>query len=160
MVVGAPEALFLFSGAHFLKKQQKICDFNPVSRDLSPLTEHRKDVFETVWGNTYSKAYLAIIIQKASGSSALSLEVPVEEVNTSLASFESELFSLGDESIDFLKPTKIGRPQDWSPEEKLAIVLEAASLSDAELGAFLRNKGLHEVHASTKKMFQTTPIMS
>ena len=35
------------------------------------------------------------------------------------------------------------RPQDWSAEEKLAAVLEAAALSDEELGAFLRSKGIH-----------------
>lgn len=36
------------------------------------------------------------------------------------------------------------RPQDWSAQEKLAAVLDAASLSDEELGAFLRSRGLHE----------------
>lgn len=41
------------------------------------------------------------------------------------------------------RPLKMKRPQDWSPKEKLAAVLEAASLSDEELGAFLRSKGLH-----------------
>ncbi len=36
------------------------------------------------------------------------------------------------------------RPQDWSLEEKLQAVLDASSLSDEELGAYLRSKGLHE----------------
>ena len=36
------------------------------------------------------------------------------------------------------------RPQDWSLEEKLQIMLESSALSDKELGAFLRSKGLHE----------------
>jgi len=36
------------------------------------------------------------------------------------------------------------RPQDWSLEEKLQAVLEASALSDKELGAFLRRRGLHE----------------
>jgi len=36
------------------------------------------------------------------------------------------------------------RPQDWSAEEKLAAVIEAATLPDEDLGAFLRRKGLHE----------------
>jgi transposase-like protein len=36
------------------------------------------------------------------------------------------------------------RPQDWSPEEKVALVLEAAAVPSAELGAFLRRKGVHE----------------
>jgi hypothetical protein len=36
------------------------------------------------------------------------------------------------------------RPKDRSPEEKLRLVIEAASLPDAELGAFLRREALHE----------------
>ena len=42
------------------------------------------------------------------------------------------------------RPIRMKRPQDWSAEEKLAAVLEAAALSDEELGTFLRSKGLHE----------------
>ena len=36
------------------------------------------------------------------------------------------------------------RPQDWTPEEKLEAVIEAATLPEEELGAFLRRQGLHE----------------
>ena len=36
------------------------------------------------------------------------------------------------------------RPQDWTPEERLQAVLEARSLEGADLGAFLRSRGLHE----------------
>jgi transposase len=36
------------------------------------------------------------------------------------------------------------QPQEWTPEEKLQIVLEAAALSEGELGVFLRAKGIHE----------------
>lgn len=32
----------------------------------------------------------------------------------------------------------------WTIEEKLRVVVEASTLSDAELGAFLRREGLHE----------------
>ena len=38
------------------------------------------------------------------------------------------------------------RPQDWTAEEKLEVLIEAASLPAEELGAFLRRKGLHEAH--------------
>jgi transposase-like protein len=38
------------------------------------------------------------------------------------------------------------RPEDWTSEEKLAAVLQAAALSDEQLGAFLRSNGLHETH--------------
>jgi transposase len=34
-------------------------------------------------------------------------------------------------------------PHQWSAEEKVAVVLEAAAVPEAELGAFLRRKGLH-----------------
>lgn len=36
------------------------------------------------------------------------------------------------------------RPDDRSPEEKLALMLEAASLSPLELGEFLRKNGLRD----------------
>lgn len=39
-------------------------------------------------------------------------------------------------------PTK--RPQDWTAEEKWALVTEAATVPEAELGALLRRKGAHE----------------
>lgn len=35
------------------------------------------------------------------------------------------------------------QPQEWTPEEKLAIVLESSSLSEGELGVYLRGKGIH-----------------
>jgi transposase-like protein len=38
------------------------------------------------------------------------------------------------------------RPKDWSPEEKLHVVLGAQSLAEEELGAFLRKNGLYEAH--------------
>jgi transposase-like protein len=37
------------------------------------------------------------------------------------------------------------RPQDWTAEQKYQVVLDAAGLSEEELGAFLRRKGLHQV---------------
>jgi len=36
------------------------------------------------------------------------------------------------------------RPKDWSADEKLEAVLQASALSEEELGAFLRERGLHE----------------
>jgi transposase-like protein len=42
------------------------------------------------------------------------------------------------------KKKKQKRPGDRTPDEKLAMVLEASRLSDEELGEFLRRNGLHE----------------
>ena len=36
------------------------------------------------------------------------------------------------------------RPDDRSPEEKLELMLKAASLGEEELGVFLRENGLHD----------------
>lgn len=41
---------------------------------------------------------------------------------------------------------KARRPQDWSPQERLEAVAQAATLSEEELGAFLRREGLREGH--------------
>ena len=43
--------------------------------------------------------------------------------------------------------------EDWTPREKLEAVLEAGSLDDAELGAWLRRKGLKEVHLGRWREF-------
>lgn len=34
-------------------------------------------------------------------------------------------------------------PREWSPEEKLGVVVESLGLSEEQLGEFLRRKGLH-----------------
>ena len=41
-------------------------------------------------------------------------------------------------------PSLPRRPEDWTAEERLQIVMEAAKVSEADLGAFLRSRGLHE----------------
>ena len=41
-------------------------------------------------------------------------------------------------------PTTERRPSEWTPEEKLQAVVDAAGLSEAELGGWLRSKGLRE----------------
>jgi len=104
----------------------------------------------------YNKAYRAMVVQKATGPNALPLEVLAEEFDASLASIyrwvktaatvEPEFIEPDVETIYLPKLIKMKRPQDWRPEDKLAAVLEAASLNDSKLGAFLRNKGLHEAH--------------
>lgn len=49
-----------------------------------------------------------------------------------------------DKKTEAQEKTTRKRPQDWSLDEKLQAVLEASSLSDEELGTYLRSKGLHE----------------
>jgi hypothetical protein len=50
------------------------------------------------------------------------------------------------------------RPQDWKPAEKLQVVLEAAGLSEDELGEFLRRKGLHEAQLQEWRRLATQAL--
>ena len=45
-------------------------------------------------------------------------------------------------SMSMQRMATVKRPQDWSPEDKLAAVLEATSLSEEGLGPFLGSLGL------------------
>jgi transposase len=79
-----------------------------------------------------------------SSASALSREVGVPQPTLSLW-----LKSAGRVSVvsDEEKPKpKVTRPEDWTPQKKLAAVMESARLADAELGAWLRREGLTEEH--------------
>ena len=40
-------------------------------------------------------------------------------------------------------PPPARRPQDWTPEERLLAVIEAAGLCEEKLGAWMRTRGLH-----------------
>lgn len=103
----------------------------------------------------YSPAFRALMIQKMTdpdGPSPVSLANEIGVSRSSLYRWVSEADTLdmvvNSEPPSFTESmqrlTNMKRPQDWSAEEKLAAVLEAASLSEEELGAFLRSRGLHE----------------
>ncbi len=50
---------------------------------------------------------------------------------------------------EYTKMTKVKKsrsPNDWSAEDKLKVIIEASSINDEDLGAFLRSKGLHQTH--------------
>ncbi len=103
----------------------------------------------------YSPAFRALMIQKMADPNRPRPQTLADEIGVSRSTLyrwlsEADTLDISGsaeppsftESIQRLSNMK--RPQDWSAEEKLAAVLEAASLSDEELGAFLRSRGLHE----------------
>lgn len=102
----------------------------------------------------YNKAFRAVMVQKMTGPNSISPEALADEVGVSRASLyrwlraaamvEYQTIQLNDRPASTKGPNKMKRPQDWSAKEKLSAVLEAASLSDEDLGAYLRSKGLHE----------------
>jgi DNA-binding HxlR family transcriptional regulator len=77
----------------------------------------------------------------AMSASALSREIGISQ--GTLSRWLREAGTLGGMSKSKKNPPPQS-PRDWPLERKLRVVLEALSLSDKELGAFLRREGLHE----------------
>jgi len=98
----------------------------------------------------YPEKFKAKMVQKltvpgASSAAALSEEVGVPQ--PTLSRWVREAGRVG--GMTTSKGTKPGarkRPQDWTAEEKLGAVIEAAPLADEDLGIFLRRSGLHQTH--------------
>jgi transposase-like protein len=105
----------------------------------------------------YSKAFRALMVKKMAdpdGPSPMSIARDIGVSRSTLYRWASEIDTV--DVVDQPEPpsfansmqrmSNVKRPQDWSPEEKMAAVLEAISLSEEDLGPFLRSRGLHEAH--------------
>jgi len=100
----------------------------------------------------YSEGFKARMIQKMLDPAPVSACGLSRETGVSqgtLSRWLRQARKVGGMSTEAKDPTGNGnkgqrRPQDWSAAEKLEAVLEASSLSEEDLGAFLRSKGLHE----------------
>jgi transposase len=95
---------------------------------------------------TYSDSFRTKLVQKmllpnARPVSALARETGLPEGTLYRWRKETILAGVTTDRPD--DKTTATTPQQWSGEEKLAVVLEAAAVPEAELGAFLRRKGLH-----------------
>lgn len=111
----------------------------------------------------YSDIFKRKMVQKLTGPDALSACALAKEVDVSQPTLSKWLRKAGidpsfdchfniNDTLQMRPPVTDKRPIDWSPEEKLQAVLEAADLSDEQLGAFLRSKGLHETHLQQWRM--------
>ncbi len=100
----------------------------------------------------YSDAFKAKMVQKLAdprGPTANQLAQEVGVPQTTLSRWLRQAGSIAAREIVVLadhprRPMTAKRPQDWTAQEKLHAVIEAASVPEEELGAFLRRKGLHE----------------
>lgn len=99
----------------------------------------------------YSEKFKRRMIERLTGPKAISTTQLAKEVNVA----QSTLWKWLTKSRAITVPSSMSvkktnsenddrRPEDWSVEEKIQVVLEAAALSETGLGAFLRTKGLHE----------------
>lgn len=102
----------------------------------------------------YSNGFKERMVQRLSGADAVSATALAKEVGVPQPTLSKWLRDAGRASLQEAgklsngKVTKMPakRPQDWSAEEKFQVVIESISLGGEELGAFLRRKGIHEIH--------------
>ena len=104
----------------------------------------------------YSAKFKARMVRRMLGASALSANGLAAETGVSQASLSRWLKEASTvESVTGGKSKNPSeseesecsrRPEDWTPEEKLEAIIEASSLSEEELGRFLRSRGLHASH--------------
>ena len=105
----------------------------------------------------YPDMFKNAMIQKMTGPDAISASALSKLVDVPQSTLSKWLRMAGvgssynfpnnfKEYVTMAKTNKPRRPRDWRPEEKLKVVMEAASLDDEQLGAFLREKGLHKTH--------------
>jgi transposase-like protein len=105
----------------------------------------------------YSDRFKNAMIQKMTSPTAISATALSKEVDIAQSTLSRWLRTAGLVSpygfpnnahgySDMVKVKDPKRPKDWSAEDKLNVVMEAASLDEEQLGAFLREKGLHLTH--------------
>lgn len=94
------------------------------------------------------------MVQRLVGPDAVSANRLSEEVGISQSTLSKWLRDAGSRMGDVKLgpfPPDARRPEDWSAEERLRVVMEASRLRDEELGAFLRREGIHEATLSEWK---------
>jgi transposase len=105
----------------------------------------------------YPDMFKDAMIQKMTGPGAISALALSKQVDVSQTTLSKWLrvagvgpsYNFPNNPKGYTKMAKINnprRPNDWSAEEKLKVVVEAATLDDEQLGEFLRKKGLHQIH--------------
>ena len=104
----------------------------------------------------YPDMFKRSMIQKMTGTDAISATALSKEVDVPQPTLSKWLRMAGigpsyvsNNVQEYTKMAKIKdsmRPNDWSAEDKLKVVVEASSLDDKHLGALFRRKGLHQAH--------------
>ena len=100
----------------------------------------------------YSNTFKSKMVRRMTGPDSLSATALAADSGVAQPTLSRWLREAASDMVSAMpkrKTTKGKRPQDWTPGEKIAAVAEAAGLSDEELGAFLRRKGLHQAQLET-----------
>jgi transposase len=97
----------------------------------------------------YSDNFKQQMVQRLlrkNGPSQVSLAAEVGVPQTTLSNWVRQFGKLPEVSTDGKSspPSKSRRPEDWTADERLRVVMEASGLDADALGALLRHEGLHE----------------
>lgn len=101
---------------------------------------------------TYTEGFKSNMVRRMACTNGISASALAREVGIPQSSLsrwlrkatvvdEPDTTSISTEPENKMPPK---RPQDRSAEEKLKIVIEAETISEEQLGAFLRRNGIHE----------------
>jgi len=94
----------------------------------------------------YSDGFRARMLRRMTGPEAISATALAREVGVSQATLSRWLKQTRTVPDMVDRPDETSKPRStrqWSAEERRQVVAEAVALTDAELGAFLRGKGIH-----------------
>lgn len=94
----------------------------------------------------YSDGFRARMLRRMTGPEAISATALAQQVGVSQPTLSRWLHQARTVPAMVDRPDEAGKPKStrqWSAEDRRQVVAEAASLTDAELGAFLRGKGIH-----------------
>lgn len=92
----------------------------------------------------YSQQFRNRMVQKLVGAHAVSATALSAEVGISQGTLSRWLKQAATIPRKMSTADDDTKAHDWSPEEKVAFVLESAAVPSSELGAFLRRKGVLE----------------
>ena len=97
----------------------------------------------------YSEKFKARMVSRMLGERRISAGILSEEVGIpqpTLSRWLRDAGTIADVS-DSKKEAPTGKsPEGWSPQEKLQAVMESAGVAEADLGVWLRRRGLKEEH--------------
>ncbi len=94
----------------------------------------------------YSDGFRARMVQRMTGPEAISATALAHEVGVSQPTLSRWLKQARTVVPMVDRQNETGKPKStrqWTAEERRQVVSEAAALSDVEIGAFLRGKGIH-----------------
>jgi transposase len=98
--------------------------------------------------NRYSEKFKKRMIDRLVGPNRVSANALSKEVGVCQTTLSYWLRNAGNVAAVANEKSKSSarRPEDWTPKEKLEAVLQAEAIAEAELGLWLRRKGLKEQH--------------